>query len=387
MKIEELKFECLTELDNKTVGKFIEKCARNCYKSEGSVTEDSYNRIIKNVLLANGHESMLEHFNITFKLTTDLHSYKDLTRHRHASFAIESTRWCNYSKNKELAFIEPYGLKKQLNAYNVWKKACEQTSTDYNMMINMGATIDQASQVLNQSIKADVIITANIREWRYILKLRTAKSVYPNLRFLMIQVLKYLQEKLPVFFDDIEYEEMEKVQAPEEGQLSILEKFKKLKNLKKSEKKSESEPKQLSLLDMSEAEKPSGDDNTIQKKAHDLAVKIFQFRRTKDSIIGVKESPELAAWILKHYSNDLDKIRFIETVIEKDLVGNKKNRNYFYKLSLASTGTLDLMITRDDCGVSRKKLKAYYNKHKDEFPNLKEPLYKGQTIRFEGNAG
>ena len=386
MKVEELKFECLTELSNETVGKFIEQCARNCYKSEGAVTKDSYGRIIKNVLLANGHESMLEHFNITFKLTTDLHSYKDLTRHRHASFAIESTRWCNYSKNKELAFIEPYGLKKQLNAYNVWKKACEQTSVDYNMMIDMGATIDQASQVLNQSIKADVIITANIREWRHILKLRTAKNVYPNLRFLMIEVLKYLQSKLPTFFEDIKFEKMEdpKTLVSEPAK----EEKKEVKQAVKETKKVEEAPKQYSLLEMSEAEKPSeNNDESIQKKAHDLAYKIFYFRRKKDAIVGVANESKLTAWILKHYSNNLDPVKFIEVVIERDLVKNEKNQNYFYTLDLANTGRIDLIITRNDSRVTEKKLRAYFDKHKDEFPNLKEPLFTGQTIRFEGNEG
>jgi len=205
MKVVEPSFEIWTDLDDKTVGQFIEKCARNCYKSEGLITEDSYKKIIK-MLINNGHTAMLEHFSITLKLTTDLHSYKDLTRHRHAAFAIESTRWCNYSGDKfgkELTFIKPYGLEPGTTLYSIWNKHCLDSEISYINMKNNDSTTDQASQVLNQSLKADVVITCNIREWRHILKLRTDKAVYPNLRFLMIDILRAFNEKLPTFFGDL----------------------------------------------------------------------------------------------------------------------------------------------------------------------------------------
>lgn len=205
MKIINPQFEVWTELDDSKMGCFIEKCARNCYKSEGIISKNSYKKIINN-LIKNGHTAMLEHSNITVKLTTDLHSYKDLTRHRHASFAIESTRWCSYNNDKfgnELTFVKPYDLEVNSTNYRLWEKACQDCEITYLNMKNNGATNDQASQVLNQSIKADVVMTCNIREWRYILNLRTQKDVFPNIRILFQSLLKYFIIKLPTFFGDM----------------------------------------------------------------------------------------------------------------------------------------------------------------------------------------
>ena len=206
MKIIEPRVEILTPIDDADISRHIETCARNCYKSEGYITEDSAKKIIA-MLIKNGHEAMLEHFNITVKFTNSIHAYKDLTRHRHASFAIESTRWCNYSNDKfgnELTFVKPYGLQEGTELYELWKEQCLSCEQAYLSMKNKGATNDQASDVLNQSLKADVIMTCNLREWRYILKLRTNKDVYPNIRLMLQDLLMQFIIKLPIFFKDLE---------------------------------------------------------------------------------------------------------------------------------------------------------------------------------------
>ena len=303
-----------------------------------------------------------------------MHSYKDLTRHRIASFAIESTRWCDYSKESRfegISFIEPYGLKENLSAYNIWKKACEQCEIDYKNAKNMNITTDQASQFLNQSLKADVVVTANIREWRHIFKLRTDKSVYPNLRFLMIDLLKYFKEKLPTFFEDIKVEdEVSKKKEPE--QLSLL-------NLVKKE------PEKINLKNgFVNLEKL--DKNDINRIANDIAQKLFKYKREKDKIptvngVEAKNPIDIVHWIQAH-SNRIEELKFITKVIEVDLFHNKTNRNYFQQVILLNTGNIEFVFWRKDCTVSIKKLKAYYEKYKTEFPNIK-PTYLGQTIRFE----
>lgn len=378
MKIAKSSFEIWTDLDDKKVGQFIEKCARNCYKSEGAMTEDSYKHIIKNVLLAKGHESMLEHFNITVKLTTDLHSYKDLTRHRHASFAIESTRWCDYSnsnKFKDIEFIEPYGIKDNIGAYNLWKKSCEQCISDYKFIKNAKLSTDIASQFLNQSIKADVVITANIREWRYIFKLRTAKGVYPNLRNLMIELLLEFRKELPTFFGDIK---LDTDQEPE-----VLE-VAKVAPKKKSSKKVKKE-ENLSLFNWKKEEKTDQ-----EKEIDDLVTKLFQYKRKKDSGTFVNGTgliydddgrSKLTHWIQKHIDR-LEKMKFFVEIIDKELVNNHSNPNYFYKLDLFSTGHMDLIVTRNDRRVTKDKLRAYYAKYKNQFPNIEEPEYEGASIRY-----
>lgn len=352
MKIEELKYECLTDLDEKTVGELIEKCARNCYKSEDKAEEDSYKRMIK-MLISNKHEAMLEHFSITFKLTTDLHSYKDLTRHRHASFAIESTRWCNYAGKKQMAFIEPYGLKDNEEAYAIWKKTCEDCEDNYAKMIDKEATIDQASQILNQSVKADVIITANIREWRYILKLRTAKNVYPNLRFLMEQVLEYLQEKLPVFFGDINQDEEPVV--------------------KKETKE------YVSLMELAGA---NNDGNETAQKARDIATKLFSYKRVRDAITGINDADQLTSWIIGVGIRQLQSLCFIVKIIENEFTKKTSNPSYRYIINFKTTGSFEFTVMRGDSGVLTKKLKKYFEKYGKDFPGLEEPEYHGSLMRF-----
>lgn len=207
MKIIQPSFEVWTDLDEKHINTFLEKCARNCYKSEGSIEEGSAEQMISK-LIHLGHEAMLEHYNITVKFTNDLHTYKDLTRHRHVSFAIESSRWCCYSNEKfgkELTFVKPADMTEGSGIYNTWYRQCLDSENAYMLMKDLKATNDQASGVLNQSLKADVVMTCNVREWRYIFKLRTAKNVYPNIRRMLQGILAYFIVQLPTLFGDLEY--------------------------------------------------------------------------------------------------------------------------------------------------------------------------------------
>ena len=378
MKITHCSYEIWTELDDKKIGQFIEKCARNCYKSEKAMTEDSYKKIIKDVLIANGHEAMLEHFNITVKLTTDLHSYKDLTRHRHASFAIESTRWCDYSnpnKFKDIEFIEPYGLAEHNGAYNLWKKACEQCEVDYKFIKNAKLSTDIASQFINQSIKADVVMTANIREWRYILKLRTAKGVYPNLRNLMIELLLEFREKLPTFFSDIKLDTDKEPEVLEVAKVAP----------KKTSKNPTKEEATKDLINC------FNNATGVCKEVQDISTKLIKYKRPKDKGIlvngvaldyrNIDAKQKIMDWIQK-YPYRLQEMKFFVEVIDKELVNNKTNPNYFYELDLLNNGNLEFIVTRDDSRVKIKKLVGYYEKYKEQFPGL-SPKFIAQTIRFE----
>lgn len=133
--------------------------------------------------------------------------YKDLTRHRHASFAIESTRFCNYSKGKygsELTFIKPCNLGEDTEEYKLWKECMVAIETHYNLMAGLGCKPDQLRMLLPHSTKADVIMTANLREWRHIFKLRCSPAAHPSVQEVMKMLLKEFKEKIPVVFDDIE---------------------------------------------------------------------------------------------------------------------------------------------------------------------------------------
>lgn len=347
MKIVSPKVEIITPIDGEAILKHIEICARNCYKSEDKITPDSARNMIKK-LIALGHEAMIEHYNVTVRLTCDVGCYKDLTRHRHASFAIEclsgdmkilksisirelfeksdknfplwsvnengeiipnkikdvwykgvapvyqlktnlgytikatenhffkskdgykplkelvvgdeiytsgvihknnlpqkehldkivaieyigeedvydiemqspynnfvangfivhnSTRFCNYSKGKygsELTFIKPCNLEEDTEEYKLWKECMVAIETYYNLMAGLGCKPDQLRMLLPHSTKADVIMTANLREWRHIFKLRCSPAAHPSVQEVMKMLLNEFKEKIPVVFDDIE---------------------------------------------------------------------------------------------------------------------------------------------------------------------------------------
>lgn len=207
MKIIEPNVEILSNINGNEILKHLELCARNCYKSESNITEDTTSAIkMINKLIELDHTAMLEHFNITIKLLCDVGTYKDLTRHRHCSFAIESTRYCNYFKGKfgnEISVIKPCNMDENSGIYHTWLKAMNDMERAYMQMAEIGATPDQLRMILPHSTAASVILTANIREFRHIFNLRCAKAAHPSVRQIMLMTLNEFHNKIPVLFDDL----------------------------------------------------------------------------------------------------------------------------------------------------------------------------------------
>ena len=196
------------KIDGVKIMKRIERACRTCYRSEGKITEDSYKQLLKNCI-TRGHESVLEHEKVTVRIYNDVGSYKDLTRHRFASFSVESTRYCSYDKDKygnEISFINPIYIEDK-EVYEVWKKTMQEIENGYIQMKKLGATTDMCREVLPHSVAAEYTMTANIREWKHILSLRTTKHVHPYIRQVLIPLLKYFKEQMPDIFDEIEYDE------------------------------------------------------------------------------------------------------------------------------------------------------------------------------------
>ena len=196
------------KIDGKKIMKRIERACRTCYRSEGKITEDSYKNLINNCI-TRGHESVLEHEKVTVRIYNDIGSYKDLTRHRFASFSVESTRYCSYDKDKygnEIAFINPVYIENK-EMYEIWKKAMQEIENSYIEMKKLGATTDMCREILPHSTAAEYTMTANIREWKHILSLRTTKHVHPSIRQVLIPLLKYFKEEMPEIFGDVEYDE------------------------------------------------------------------------------------------------------------------------------------------------------------------------------------
>lgn len=197
----------------------IEKIGRVCYKSEDYITEDGESaRKFVAMLIRNGHEAMIEHSFLSVKFTVDRGVSHELVRHRIASFAQESTRYCNYAKDKfgaECAFIdlEP-GIMldnkmKKMSGEEIalvmaeWTSAMEDAERHYMRLLELGATPQIARAVLPNSTKTEITVSANYREWRNFFKLRTPITAHPQMREVTIPLLQELKEKIPVMFDDI----------------------------------------------------------------------------------------------------------------------------------------------------------------------------------------
>lgn len=215
MKVIKAGYEILTLISDGGIEelKHIEKIGRVCYKSEDKISEDgeSAKKFVK-MLISRGHEAMIEHSSLSVKFIVDRGVSHELVRHRIASFAQESTRYCNYSKDKfgqEVTFIEPLfyskgTTQKAIRNYFSWKKAMESAEMYYINMISEGATPQEARSVLPNSTKTEIVITANYREWRNFFKLRTASVAHPQMVEVTRPLLEELKEKLPIIFDDIE---------------------------------------------------------------------------------------------------------------------------------------------------------------------------------------
>lgn len=213
MRIIKPFYEILTPISEGGIKELqhIEEIGRVCYKSEDKITEDgeSAKNFVK-MLINRGHEAMLEHSSLSVKFVVDRGVSHELVRHRIASFAQESTRYCNYSNDKfgnEITVIEPCFWNENTGFYEYWKTACEQSEKYYFELLNGGATPQQARSVLPNSLKTEITVTANYREWRSFFKLRTFKAAHPQMREVTIPLLKELKALIPIVFDDIEVED------------------------------------------------------------------------------------------------------------------------------------------------------------------------------------
>jgi thymidylate synthase (FAD) len=224
----------MTPINGVEILKFLEKVARTCYKTEGNITEDSYIRLITK-LVDRKHEAMLEHFSLTIKFICDRGVSHELVRHRLASFAQESTRYCNYSANKKgMVFIQPcwfsrditgeydpdkkvypfdseHGLEQAMASdyinlltypESVWFNQMLGIERDYNYLtVEKDWKPEEARSILSNSLKTEIVITANLREWMHIIDLRAAPTAHPQMRELMLPLLIDLYTRIPILFN------------------------------------------------------------------------------------------------------------------------------------------------------------------------------------------
>lgn len=181
----------------------IEAAGRVCYKSEDKIGAGSAAAFVK-MILARGHEAVIEHASASFRIVTDRGITHEIVRHRLASYAQESTRYCNYAKEKfgsEIAVLLPPGLTPVQE--HAWRHACEEAEKGYFALLAAGAPPQVARAVLPTCLKTEIVMTANFREWRHFLKLRLGPGAHPQI----VQVARLIRTELakncPEVFEDI----------------------------------------------------------------------------------------------------------------------------------------------------------------------------------------
>lgn len=185
MKIIEPSVELVDNINSEQILRKLEMCGKVSRQSNPGNPITFIRSIIKR-----GHESVLEHVSLTFRIVCDRAIMAELTRHRHASFTVESTRYVKYD---ELKFITSL----------VTKQALEAIERAYVDAIAHGTPPELTRAVLPLCLATELFMTANLREWRHILKLRTDKAAHPQMRVVAGKILDILREKLPVIVEDI----------------------------------------------------------------------------------------------------------------------------------------------------------------------------------------
>jgi thymidylate synthase (FAD) len=220
MKI--IKQSAILEAITPNALEFIERIGRVCYKSEALITSDSSREFIKMLLNPDKkHESVLEHAVATIRFITDRGVTHEIVRHRIASYSQESTRYCNYGKNKfgnELTVILPVRFYKIYLAtitgnwegiteedrlkFGNWYTGIERCEEHYLRAIEIGEKPQEARDLLLNSLKTEIVMTANFREWRHFFSLRTSQAAHPQMRGLAIMALSLLKKEVEIIFDE-----------------------------------------------------------------------------------------------------------------------------------------------------------------------------------------
>lgn len=206
MKEENYSVHIEDEINGVEMLKSLEKKGRTCYKSEHKITEDSYFSFISDIIKKH-HESVLEHEKISVRVICDRGVSHQIVRHRLGSYSQESTRYCNYSNDRfghQITVIKPPKLTDE--QYLVWQEAMTNAEASYFKLIEIGATTQTARAVLPFSVKTEIVVTYNLREWRHFLKVRTIPEAHPQIREIAFDILKKFKKLVPVVFDDISEE-------------------------------------------------------------------------------------------------------------------------------------------------------------------------------------
>ena len=183
--------------------KLIEEAGRTCYKSANKNDHLDLTKSFIRGLIKSGHTSVLEHLTVSARIVCDRGTSHQLVRHRHIAVSQQSTR---YVSSEDLEVIKPISLDPASLEYARWLLSVEEDETNYNRLLELGVGKDIARSVLPLCTKTELVISANVREWRHIIEQRSSKHAHENIREVAKLLLNEFMEVLPVLFEDLEVE-------------------------------------------------------------------------------------------------------------------------------------------------------------------------------------
>ena len=187
----------------------LAEIARTCYKSESDIMNENRDRALVRHLIENGHHAMLEHGHMTFRIICDRGVSHEIVRHRLASYAQESTRYCNYGQDKHggvITVVKPLCIDEDTPEYAMWEDACLKAEWAYMHLLKQGVKPENARSVLPTCLKTEIVMTANYREWRHFFQLRSVGltgRVHPDMQLIADDMLRQASEAIPIIFEDI----------------------------------------------------------------------------------------------------------------------------------------------------------------------------------------
>ena len=180
---------------------------RLCYRSKGKVKP--YDPKFIKRLIDNHHESVLEHCHFTVILHTDISVVRQIVRHRLASPSEQSGRYVNFTRGEstgvKMEFIYPSDYKQLVKA-GLWDKHIKKLESEleeYEKRIELTGKPENARRSLSLEMATNYGMTANLREWRHIFKMRLAKSAEPQTRALVYEIYKIIYKNWPFLVEDI----------------------------------------------------------------------------------------------------------------------------------------------------------------------------------------
>lgn len=194
----------LTPADGVKLIRKIEYHARKSHMSTGKMTADSWQRFIQFVVVEKGDWSVVEHAAVSVEMNDDRGIQQEITRHRIASYTIESTRFINYAKDENRPARYIYPRPQDEVQHPMWLAAVKYADTAYRALLADGWTPQEARSVFPLALDSNIDVTENLRSWRHFLLMRTTREAHPQMRNFAIPLLDRFKSCIPLLFDDIE---------------------------------------------------------------------------------------------------------------------------------------------------------------------------------------